>query len=197
MWSSIARGLKAGVCAGVMAASVSVAGTARAERPTIELDRLVRQSDALLREATRPPMERAAPSPPSPEDLKKPVLPRLGAIARDWDGSLPVPGSNVLVTDRVRVSRSSRMLIGRARLDYGWLTPYVQAGLGLWRPDRDAIFISQQDYAAQLGAGFEVQIAARGHLAAEWDYTVIYREARDRMDYGRVLAAFAVLRAEF
>jgi hypothetical protein len=174
------------------------AGEAKADpRATIDLPWLVRQSESWLDRALHPTHDRpASPAVPRQPD---PIVPRGTAIARDWDGSLPMPGSNVLVTDRVRVSRSTRMLFGRARVDWLGLVPYVQAGVGMWRPDRDSIFIAHQDYAAQVGAGFEATIARRGQIGLECNHTWLYREEKDetKVPHERILAVFGVVRAEF
>ena len=127
--------------------------------------------------------------------------PRLSVVARDWDQSLTLSGPSGFVMDRVRISRSTRMMFGRARLDVGRFVPYVQAGFGLWRPDRDAapLFMADTEYATQLGAGAEFRIASRGVLALESDYTIFYRETREPqfIPSPKVLGGFAGLRAEF
>jgi hypothetical protein len=192
--------MRRGLALGLILAALCATRASYADlRATIDLPWLVRQSESWLDQAMHPAAPRNAALARDVADRHQPVVPRGTAIARDFDGSLPIPGSNVLVTDRVRVSRSTRMLFGRARVDWLGIVPYVQAGVGLWRPDRDAIFIAHQDYAAQVGAGFEASIARRGQLGLECNHTWLYREERDdtKVPHLRVLSVFGVLRAEF
>jgi hypothetical protein len=105
--------------------------------------------------------------------------PRFSVIARDWGGVQLLFG-HLALTDEVRLSRSSRMVLGRLRVSEGRITPFVQAGFGQWRVDTDWVLLPRDvELAGQAGGGFEVTINPRAALALEADYTFLYREQHE------------------
>jgi hypothetical protein len=106
--------------------------------------------------------------------------PRLALVARDW-GVSQVLWGHLAVTDQLRLSRSSRMVVSRLRLTDGRLMPFVHVGVGQWRADTSIVpaLSSDVELAGQAGGGFELEVAPRTVLALEVDYTALYREGRD------------------
>jgi hypothetical protein len=108
------------------------------------------------------------------------VAPTVTIVARDWGQSHLLSG-RLSVTEAMRLSRSSRMVVSRLRLAGGRITPFSQVGLGEWRIDRDLLPQAPRDVelAAQMGGGFEMQLVPGWELALESTATLIYREARE------------------
>lgn len=128
------------------------------------------------------------------------VTPHLSLVARDWSGVQLLMGGHVSVTDQLRLSRSSRMVVSRVRLADGRLAPFLQIGLGQWRVDTDLMPVLPRDVelATQIGGGFELSLAPRWRLAIEYDYTVLYREERGPdVISPRIWGAFVATRASF
>ncbi|MCL2447597.1 MAG: hypothetical protein FWD17_01480 [Polyangiaceae bacterium] len=98
-------------------------------------------------------------------------------IARDWGGPRVALG-HLSTIDRIRLSRSSRMLVGRLRVSAGRITPFAQLGLGQWRLDPDLVPARRSDIAqaAQFGYGFELGVSSRASVAFEADYTLLHRD---------------------
>ena len=128
------------------------------------------------------PYERKLVSPGSSQDERWfGVSPHLSLVARDWGGTQLLLGGHTTVTDLVRLSRSSRMVVSRLRLADGRLAPFAQLGLGQWRLDTDLMPVMPHDteLAAQFGGGFEFRVTRGWDLAIETDYTVLYREQHE------------------
>ena len=185
---------------------LGAASTANANdvRLSLDLARLAKQSSAWIESQKRPSavvVDALALTPARERDAAVYPRARISIVARDWNQSITVGGSDRFVMDRVRLSRSTRMMFARARLELDRLVPYAQAGLGQWRPDRDAVtlLLADTENAAQLGAGAEFRVAPRGALALECDYTMFYRETHEPQFIAppQVLAGFAVMRVEF
>jgi hypothetical protein len=127
------------------------------------------------------------------------LSPRLSIVARDWSSSQRLWGYMGL-TDQLRLSRSSRMVVSRIRLADGRLAPFAQLGLGQWRVDTAVVpaLPSDVELAAQIGAGFELRVTRGAVLALEVDRTDLYRPGRDPLSvacphlWGALLAARAV-----
>ncbi len=104
------------------------------------------------------------------------LSPHLSLVARDWGGAEALFG-RMTVSDQVRLSRSSRMVISRVRFLDGRFTPFIDLGLGQWRLDPDLMPVLPRDteIAAQIGGGFELRIWSRFALALELDHTILYR----------------------
>lgn len=146
---------------------------------------------------------RPADKPPASLDPTRPVLNppiRLSLVARDWSDAFNVAGGT-MISDDVRLSRSSRMLLGRARLDLGKFQPYVHTALGEWRYDPAILTFKprNQEYATQWALGFEYKFAKYGRVGFEADYTLLCRESREPQNNPTpsVLGAYAVLHAKF
>jgi hypothetical protein len=108
------------------------------------------------------------------------VSPHLSLVARDWGGAQLIVG-HLMLTDQVRLSRSSRMVLSRLRIAEGPLMPFVQAGLGQWRVDTDWMPVLPHDVelAGQLGGGLELGVGHGASIAVEADYTILYREQHE------------------
>jgi hypothetical protein len=170
--------------------SVSIFGTRNAVAApiaTLDVDwerlaEAIRTGAGILghgREVASAPDARAAAAQDSEE--KAPGLsPHVSLVARDWGGAEALFG-HVAVTDLVRLSRSSRMVISRIRFMEGRIAPFVELGLGQWRVDTDLMPVLPRDteLAAQIGAGFEVRVWKRFALALELDHTILYREQHE------------------
>jgi len=101
--------------------------------------------------------------------------PRMSLVARDWGSSQLLVG-NLTLTDQLRLTRSSRMVVSRVRLAEGRLVPFAQLGIGEWRVDRSlvpALPLNQQ-LAAQAGAGFELTVTPSVVIALEADWTLLW-----------------------
>jgi hypothetical protein len=103
------------------------------------------------------------------------MVPRMSLVARDWGSSQLLVG-NLTLTDQLRLTRSSRMVVSRVRLAEGRLVPFAQLGIGEWRVDRSlvpALPLNQQ-LAAQAGAGFELAVTPSVVIALEADWTLLW-----------------------
>jgi hypothetical protein len=131
------------------------------------------------RDRLRLAQERAAISLPSLESNggeRESTGPDASLVARDWSGPRIFVG-HLSPIDRIRMSHSSRMLVGRLRIPAGRITPFGQLGLGQWRIDPEVVpHRSDIAYAAQLGYGFELAVSSFATVAFEADYTVLYRD---------------------
>jgi hypothetical protein len=108
------------------------------------------------------------------------VAPRASLIARDWGGAMVLTG-HLSPTDQFRLSRSTRMIMGRVHVPVGRFTPFGQLGLGQWRLDPDLFpsCVRDVESAGLLGGGLEVALARTAVVALEADYTVLYREQHE------------------
>jgi hypothetical protein len=106
--------------------------------------------------------------------------PQLSVVARDWSGAQSLIG-HLALTDRLRLSRSSRMVISRLRIADGTVVPFAQAGVGQWRVDTDIMPVMPPDMepAAQFGGGLEVRIDSHCAVGLEADYTILYRQQHE------------------
>jgi hypothetical protein len=100
----------------------------------------------------------------------------LALVARDWGGARGLLGGLSLM-DRLRPIRSTRMLVTRARLSDGRVTPFIQMGLGQWRIDTDLMPALRRDVelAGQFGGGIEISLTPSAVIALEADETILYR----------------------
>jgi hypothetical protein len=106
--------------------------------------------------------------------------PRLSLVARDWGGPQLLVGELTL-SDLVRLSRSSRMVLGRMRMSGGRIVPFAQTALGQWRVDTAVMpfMPSDVELAGQVGGGFELALGPNAAVAVEGDYTILYREQHE------------------
>jgi hypothetical protein len=103
------------------------------------------------------------------------LAPRMSLVARDWGASQLLVG-NLTLTDQLRLTRSSRMVVSRVRLAEGRLVPFAQLGIGEWRVDRSlvpALPLNQQ-LALQAAAGFELTVVPSVVVALEADWTLLW-----------------------
>jgi hypothetical protein len=146
-----------------------------------DLDRAVRDFDKApaAKVATRS-AERTSDD-PNPQNLGSAwfgVAPRVTLVARDWGNSMKLAGEQLSLVDQMRLSASTRMVVGRARWTGTRFTPFLQIGLGQWRVDRQYLPFTpeSEDVASQVGAGFELKVSRRMQLAAEMSVTSLIRE---------------------
>ena len=185
--------------------ATSVAGMASADAtdsaPALNLAQLVRPRVAAAPgKPLQPPRVHVDPDRADSTRAKVDVV-RTSLVARDWRGAVRVAGERSLLSDSFRLTRSSRMIVGRVTLETGRLRPYAHLGLGEWRVDRDVLPLSprDQEFATQLSGGVELRLAKHARLAWESDYTILCREKREPQNVPtpHVLGSFAVLEAKF
>jgi hypothetical protein len=126
------------------------------------------------------------------------VAPRLSLIARDWNGSLRLAGDRLSLTDSIRLSASTRMVVGRARLSPTRFTPFIQVGVGQWRIDRVYMPLSpvSEEIAGQLGGGFELRLAKHWKAAVEANCTSLIREGQT-FQHNMLWSSFLASRVSF
>jgi hypothetical protein len=128
------------------------------------------------------------------------VVPRATLLARDWGGTMLLMG-HLSPTDQFRLSRSTRMIMGRVHIPVGRFMPFGQVGLGQWRLDPDIFPACVRDVesAGQVGGGLEVAVARAAVVALEADYTVLYREQHEpqMVDTAHHWASFVAARWVF
>jgi len=122
---------------------------------------------------------------------------RFSLVARDWKGAYSIFG-HAVATDEIRLTRSSRMLIGRISAGDGPLVPFFHVGVGEWRYDPDHLLppsLSDQEYATQFSGGLELRLSKHASFAWENDYVILCRERREvqNMPTPYILGSFAVL----
>ncbi|WP_394835085.1 hypothetical protein LVJ94_52160 [Pendulispora rubella] len=126
---------------------------------------------------------------------------RLSLIARDWKGAISLVGRGAVPSDQIRLTRSSRMLIGRVTVGTGPLVPFVHVGAGEWRydPDLQPFTPRNQEFATQFGAGVAVRISKHMSFAWETDYVILCRERREPQNVPNpyIIGSFGVLNVEY
>jgi hypothetical protein len=107
------------------------------------------------------------------------MSPRMSVVARDWGASQPLLG-RLALTDQLRLSRSSRMVVARVRMGDDRIAPFAQVGFGQWRVDTSVVPMPYDvELAGQLGGGLELRVAPHAVIALEGTYTLLYREERE------------------
>jgi hypothetical protein len=197
------RRARAAASVAVVAASLFAKSAEADDRVGISVDwgklaEVLRVGGPMLAgESLLPVRERVAST---PESRWFGASPHLSLVARDWSGAQVLFG-HLCLTDQVRLSRSSRMILSRVRLAQGRIAPFAQAGLGQWRVDTDLMPVLPRDVAlaGQIGGGFELAIGPSVTVALEADYTVLYREQHEpQMISGPHLwGTFFAARAQF
>ncbi len=187
---------------GVILISATLGGVAVADSTDsapLTLSQLVKRSLASGRPQPRQ-RPRIEPDRSDPSIAKLDLL-HTSIVARDWRGAFAISGAGSLLSDSFRLTRSSRMMVGRITLGNWRLVPFAHLGLGEWRTDRDFLpFMPRnQEFATQFSGGIELRISKQTRLATEADYTVLCREKREpqNLPTPRVLGAFAVLETRF
>ncbi|WP_394825117.1 hypothetical protein [Pendulispora albinea] len=126
---------------------------------------------------------------------------RLSLVARDWKGAISIAGGGTIPTDQIRLTRSSRMLIGRISAGDGPVRPFLHIGLGEWRYDPDLLPFQprNQEYATQFSGGLEVRISKFIAFAWENNYVVLCREKREPHNVPNpyILGTFGVLHVDY
>jgi hypothetical protein len=109
------------------------------------------------------------------------VAPKMSVVARDWGEGYRLYGAPMALSDELRISRSTRMVLSRVRLGSGRITPFVQLGVGQWRIDTTALPGMRYgvEVATQSGFGIEAHLARRWDLVAEYNSTYFIRDRRD------------------
>jgi hypothetical protein len=193
----MAQKLVAGAAAAL--ASMTLATAAYADEPRgvdwtkalVELDRVARggaeRPNPALSNPALLPRQQGRPAPiddPNPQSMGNAwfgVAPRVTLVARDWASSTRLAGDRMSVVEQVRLTSSTRMVVGRVRLSGARFTPFVQLGLGQWRVDRNYLPLTPStiEVASQLGTGFELRLTRRWQLAAETTVTSLIREGQN------------------
>jgi len=121
------------------------------------------------------------------------VAPKVSIVARDWGEGFRLYGAPMALSDELRLSRNTRMVLSRVRLGSGRITPFVQLGVGQWRIDTTALPGMRYgvEVATQTGFGVEAHLARRWDLVAEANSTYFIRDRRDdqSVDSPRVFGA--------
>jgi hypothetical protein len=122
----------------------------------------------------------------------------VSIVARDWQGATHLAGGPMSVTDAIRTSRASRMLVARVGLGGGKIVPYVHLGAGQWRDPDQRMRDAPLEIAGEAGGGFETRIARACAIAVEYDWTSLYLE--DHRSTGvspQMTGVFAVARWDY
>jgi hypothetical protein len=186
--------LRPAAAALVALGTTAVATAAHADEPRgvdwgkvlLDLDRFARSRAE--RPTIQTPLAHGLPRPqptddPSPNNLGNAwfgVNPRVTLVARDWASSTRIAGDRLSVVESVRLSASTRMVIGRLRLSNARFTPFVQVGFGQWRVDRRYLPFTPAniEIASQLGTGFDLRFTPTWQLAAETSFISLIRDGR-------------------
>lgn len=112
------------------------------------------------------------------------VAPSVTLVARDWGEAYRLAGDRLSLTDALRLSSSTRMVMTRVRLSdshVSRITPFAQLGAGQWRTDTTIMPILQRstEVAAQIGGGIELRLASRWQVACETSATILIRDQRE------------------
>ncbi len=207
---------KLAAVAAAVIASTTIATTAYAGEPRgvdwlkvlTELDQAARgnNGERPSTPAARPSSHRFSPiDDPSPQNMGNAwfgVAPRVTLVARDWTSSTLLAGERMSLVEQIRLSESTRMVVGRARLSHARFTPFVQVGLGQWRVDKKhmPLLPNTIEVASQIGTGFELRLGRGWQLAAETTATTLIREGQQSsttLPQTTMWSAFIASRVEF
>ena len=128
------------------------------------------------------------------------VAPRVTLVARDWASSTRLAGDRLSLVEEMRLSASTRMVVGRARLSAARFTPFLQAGIGQWRVDRNYLPLTPHliEVASQVGTGFELRVSRRCQIAAEATVTSLIRDGQQHeFPQSMLWGTFIASRVEF
>jgi hypothetical protein len=171
--------------------------------------KLIYDVDAVARgnfdKATKNALPSALPASedPNPENLGNAwfgVAPTVTLVARDWRSSMRLAGDRLSLVDAMRLSASTRMVVGRARWSGSRFTPFLQIGIGQWRVDHTYLPLTPntEDVAGQWGGGFELRMTRGWQVAAETSATTLLRESQNNSVPQTMLwSAFVASRVEF
>ncbi len=110
--------------------------------------------------------------------------PKFALVARDWNGTYKVAGGagdRLALVDALRLTSSTRMVLGRVRANESRISPFAQVGLGQWRTDPYLLPLTARytEIAAQAATGVEIRLIGTWQIALETTMTMLYRESRD------------------
>jgi hypothetical protein len=174
----------------IVGVALSAAPAAHAEPRGVDWDQLLVRLDRYVRTGSEnllPSPQTQVPRPatisddPNPQNLGNAwfgVAPRVTLVARDWASSTRLAGDRLSLVETMRLSASTRMVVGRARLSGTRFTPFVQVGLGQWRVDRNHLPLTPHsiEIASQLGTGLELRLTRTWQIAAEATVTTLIRD---------------------
>lgn len=182
-------GWRTWVAAAIVALTSTVTSrVARAEPRGVDWTQALVDLDRMARGGVEaPPKTATSETPsedPSPQSLGGAwfgVAPRVTLVARDWASSTRLVGDRLSLVEELRLSASTRMVVGRARLSGARFAPFLQVGLGQWRVDRNHLPLTPRaiEVATQVGTGFELRLTRSWQLAAETSVTTLLREGRN------------------
>lgn len=214
MKSSLVKKIGSKVAAVALAAAATFAATPAKADTTINWGKLLLEVDHMVRtNATETPQKAQANKRSLGEtsELDQPnegnlgnawfgVAPKVSLVARDWAGSTHLAGDKLGLLDSYRLSKSTRMMVGRMRLTGARITPFVQLGFGQWRVDTRLNPLTPQEVeiAGQLGTGFEIRLNRRWQIAAELTTTQLIREGQyDHQPQNMLWSGLVASRIEF
>lgn len=206
--------LKPVAAALVVLGTMAVTTAAHADEPRgvdwskvlLDLDRFARSGSerpTLQTPHARAPVRPHATDDPSPQNLGNAwfgVNPRVTLVARDWASSTRIAGDRLSVVESVRLAASTRMVVGRVRLNNARFTPFLQVGLGQWRVDRRYLPFTPNniEVASQLGTGFELHLTSTWQLAAETSFISLIRDGHsDTLPQTVMWSTLVASRVEF
>ncbi len=113
------------------------------------------------------------------------VAPSVTLVARDWGEAYRLAGDRLSLTDAMRLSSSTRMVLTRVRLSdshVSRVTPFAQLGAGQWRTDTNLmpILYRSTEVAAQVGGGVELRVNGHWQVAWESTATLLIRDYREQ-----------------
>jgi hypothetical protein len=111
--------------------------------------------------------------------------PSVALVARDWGSAYKVLGDRLALVDALRLTTSTRMVLGRVRVSDSRIAPFAQVGLGQWRTDPYLMPLTPRytELAAQAAGGVELRLKGTWQVALESTMTMLYREQREVNDY--------------
>lgn len=98
----------------------------------------------------------------------------VSILLRDWQGATHLAGGPMAVTDAIRASSASRMLVARVGLGGGRIVPYLHVGAGQWREPEQRLRDAPVEVAGEAGVGFETLLARSCAFAVEYNWTALY-----------------------
>lgn len=175
----------------LVALSLSRPALADTARVAVDWERLFERGDAWLRGTPSQdlaPLKVAGPPESAPMPLRKANAawrPRAQIVLRDWGSALKVTGEKLSMTDLVTLSRSTRMVLGRATFGDGRFVPFIQVGFGQWRvdPALSSLMPYARRMATSAGIGGEVELSSHVSAAFEVNLTTLVREGRTADDH--------------
>ncbi len=124
----------------------------------------------------------------------------LSLYLRDRNGSAPLLGvDDRSAIDFAKVSRSTRMIFGRALLGKGRIQPFAQIGAGYFRMDTDTRYVGDLKVGVQYGLGVQIRLNPSCAIAVEANQSLFYRDPRVPQHFapGGVFSVYAALRLQF